>query len=139
MKYEIILKLIMAANAVIDTMLSASVTFLNVALFIILTHNSKPLLPTYIVFAIGFFARLCTSIGSNFTRAINSVTNMMVSAKRIESFMLEEEMQSSRIIKESSLDDEFAVKMKNVTASWSNEKRSGIREIDLTIKKGILV
>jgi hypothetical protein len=80
-------------SATIDTVMATLMTFVNVAFF--LGYLSSPLLPSYMVFSIGFYMRLCASMGMNFTRAITMSVNYFISAKRINEFLLLKECSHS--------------------------------------------
>ncbi len=82
-----------AVNATIDTSMATLMTFVSVISFIYLTN--QPIIPTYTVFSIGFYMRLCNTMGFNFTRALTSVVNARVSIKRINEFLLKEELERS--------------------------------------------
>ena len=100
----------------------------------IVSGFQKPLLPTYFLFVLGFFIRLSHSIGTHFTRAVNTLSSFLVSSKRIGNFLLQEEMPF-KICIEGIYDQNVAVKMKNFGAYWSSEKPFRLYNIDLTINK----
>lgn len=124
-----------ALNATIDTILTTLVTLLNIIFFISFTQG-KPLLPAYTVFAIGFYMKLCNSMGFNFTRAMVYFSNYRVSAKRVGKFLLTKELNQSKI--KAPQDDKTAIELRNFNFAW-NEPDVGfsLDNISLTIKKGL--
>ena len=119
----------------IDAILNTSVTFTNIVFFFIVSGFYKPLLPTYLLFVLGFFIRLNHSIGTHFTRAINTFSSFLVSSKRIGKFLLQDEMSAKKYIEKKIEDKNIIVQMKNFTAFWSSEKSFRLNNIDLTINK----
>jgi hypothetical protein len=90
-------------------------TFLNIYFFIKFTKID--LIPSFIVYAIGFYMRLCNSSGFNFTRAYITLINFKVGAKRITDFLLIKELQENRIEKDKS--SRCAVQIERLNYSWS--------------------
>lgn len=114
----------------------------NILLFVYLTHGQSPILPAYLVFVLGFFIRLSTSIGSNLTRAITMFTNILVGCKRIEKLLLEEEISSSnRIVHADENLSNVAIQIKNYSNCRKNlalkSESFTLKKIDLEIKRGM--
>ena len=137
MKNDLILKLTMSANAIIDSFMSTMVIFVNIAFFIVVNNARKPFMPTAFVLVVGFYIRLCASLGSNLTRALNSFANYLVSCGRVEKFLLEKERnhQSSIDDNHSKSDSNVAIKLTNMSTSFSNDSVFSLKQIDLTIKQ----
>lgn len=114
LKYQTILNLLQSASATIDTIMATLMTFVNIAFFVGFTN--VPLIPSYIVFSIGFYMRLCNSIGANFTRAITSLVNFRVSANRITEFLMLEELDQNQIAHPNDLIT--AVSIKDFNFEW---------------------
>jgi hypothetical protein len=91
--FQMILNMLASLSATIDTVMATLMTFVNIAFF--LGYLSSPLLPSYMVFSIGFYMRLCASMGMNFTRALTMSVNYFISAKRINQFLLLKEFSHS--------------------------------------------
>lgn len=118
-----------------DTILTTLVTLLNIIFFIYFT-NDKPLLPAYTTFAIGFYMRLCNSMGFNFTRAMVYFSNFRVSATRIGNFLKSPELDLTRIHTPS--DPNIAIEMKDFNFSWGQSDTGfSLNNISLQIKKGL--
>ena len=77
--------------------------------------SNKPLLPSYVIFSIGFYLRLCYSIGFDFSKAVNSILDFRVSAKRINEFLLLEELKVPEISKGGT----EKVKLDSFSFSWN--------------------
>ena len=133
MKNDLILKLTMSANAIIDSFMSTMVIFVNIAFFIVINNARKPFMPTAFVLVVGFYIRLCASLGSNLTRALNSLANFLVSCGRVEKFLLEKEKESSIDYKYNQ-ESNVAIRVNNLS---TNESKFGLKNINLTIKQGI--
>jgi ABC-type siderophore export system fused ATPase/permease subunit len=129
--------MLQAMNATMDTILTTLVTLLNIIFFIYFAE--KPLLPAYTVFAIGFYMRLCNSMGFNFTRAMIYFSNYRVSAKRVGKFLLTKELDLSKI--KEPADKKAAIDIKDFTFTWNDIDATGfgLSKINLQIKKGELV
>ena len=97
-----------------DTIMGSLMTFLNVTVF--LAVLSRPLSTTYIVFSIGFYMRLCSSIGFSFTRAVTSIVDFGVSARRINSFLLMRELNLNQV--EKYTDKTIKIEIKNLNFKW---------------------
>lgn len=111
-----------------------SMTFINILFFINFTNS--PLLPSLIVYAIGFYMRLCNSIGFNFTRAFIATINFKVSLNRVRSFLLIKELKDDRgIIKSENARDNLTINMENFCYSWSDDEFS-IKNVSLKVQKG---
>lgn len=109
-------------------------SFLNISFFI--SFAGVPLIPSYIVFSIGFYMRLCNSVGFNFSRAVVSVINFRVSSKRVEEFLLLKELDTKCV---SSLNNsDIAIKMQNLNFSWKKDEFS-LKNINIEVKKGDFV
>lgn len=109
-------------------------SFLNISFFI--TFAGIPLIPSYIVFSIGFYMRLCNSVGFNFSRAVVSVINFRVSSKRVEEFLLMKELDLKSV---STMSNPIvAIKMENLNFSWKQDEFS-LKNINIEVKKGDFV
>lgn len=131
------LNLLLAANASIDTIMPTLVTFLNIIFFISFT-DGKPLLPAYTVFSIGFYIRLCYTMGFYFTRAMIYFTGYRVSTKRIAQFLLTNELDRSQILTPS--DSQTAIELNDFNFSFDKtDVGFSLRNINLRVKKGEFV
>lgn len=131
------LNVLLAANASIDTIMPTLVTFLNIIFFISFT-DGKPLLPAYTVFSIGFYIRLCYTMGFYFTRAMVYFTGFRVSTKRIAQFLLTNELDRSRILKPS--DSNIAIQLTDFNFSFDKtDVGFSLRNINIRVKKGEFV
>ena len=131
------IKILAAITSSIDAILNTSCTLTNIIFFFIVSGFHTPLLPTYLLFVLGFFIRLTHSIGTHFTRAINTFSSFLVSSKRIGKFLLQDEMPRKLCI-QGTFDQSVAVRMKKFSAYWSSEKPFRLNKIDLTINKSKL-
>nr|QUF59454.1 ATP-binding cassette transporter Abcc4-1 [Brachionus angularis] len=134
LKYQTVLNLLQAASATIDTIMSSLMSFVNVTVFIY--FSNLPLLPSYIVFSIGFYMRLCNSFGISFSRTVMSIVNFKVSANRIADFLLLPELDSNQNMKPLNLN--IAVKVENLNFKWNNDEFS-LKNVNLEAKKGEFV
>ena len=114
----------------IDAAMTTIMTLVNIAFFI--RFANLPLLPSFIVYAIGFYMRLCNSVGFNFSRAFITVVNMKVSVDRLKKFLLIKELEDKRKDLGSSF---VAVEMQNFNYSWKKDQFS-IKNISMQINKG---
>jgi ABC-type bacteriocin/lantibiotic exporter with double-glycine peptidase domain len=108
--------------------------FINVVFF--MSFTSLPLLPTYTVYAIGFYQRLSNSLGFKFTRAFTGVSNLKVSFDRINEFLHLEELVDRR---EKPADSKTAVQMDNLSFCWSEDDGFGINNLSMKVRKGEFV
>lgn len=109
-------------------------SFLNISFFI--AFAGIPLVPSFIVFSIGFYMRLCNSVGFNFSRAVVSVVNFRVSAKRVGDFLLMKELDMRPVDEPN--DQELAIKIDNLNFSWKQDEFS-LKNINVQVKKGDFV
>jgi ABC-type siderophore export system fused ATPase/permease subunit len=118
--------------------MATMVTLLNIVFFI--SFADKPLLPTYTVFAIGFYMRLCNTIGFNFTRALTYLTGFKVSCKRLENFLLLKELPAilDKSEQNSKEDKSVAICMKDFSFAWKKETGFSLDDINLTVNFGKL-
>lgn len=134
LKYQVILNMLLAGNGTIDTIMTTLVTLVNIIFFISFT-DEKPLLPAYTVFAIGFYMRLCNTMGFNFTRAMIYFSNFRVSVRRVGNFLLTPELDQSKI--RAPENPNTIIEMKDFNYSFSDGGFS-LNKINLSIKKGKL-
>ena len=119
MGFQRILNILQAINATVDTSMATIMTLVSVVIFI--TFTRQPIVPTFTVFSIGFYMRLCNTMGFNFTRALTGLVNARVSIKRLDKFLLNEELATlrkpnvGRVIKKKPL----GVEMRNFNYHWS--------------------
>lgn len=126
--------MLLAGNATIDTLMATLVTLVNIIFFISFA-DGKPLLPAYTVFAIGFYMRLCYSMGFNFTRAMIYFSNFRVSLKRVGDFLTSPELDRSQIRVPD--DPKTVIEMKDFKFSFSQSDGGfSLNKINLCIKKG---
>ena len=112
------MNLLQSASASIDTIMSTLITFINITCF--LHYTNAPLLPSFVVFSIGFYMRLCNSIGFNFTRAINTFINGLVSARRVNSFLMQKELDITLFNNfKQDLDSQSSINVKNLNFDWN--------------------
>ena len=79
-----------AFSYAIDNVLALLMTFINISAFV--SFTKLPFLPSYLVFSIGFYTNLAHTIGFNFTQALSSLMSALVSLKRINDFLVIEEL-----------------------------------------------
>ncbi len=108
-------------------------TLVNVVFFIYFTDLQ--LLPSYVVYALGFYQRLCHSIGFMFSRAFIQLSNALVSLNRVNEFLLSKELADSRLAPK---DNQTAVEMKSFNFSWTDENEFAIKDISFRVSKGEL-
>lgn len=82
MKKQAIIFSLFALNYSIDISLGTFLTYMGIAVFIHVTK--KPLFPSYMVFILGYYRKICESIGMFFVRAVTHIINAHISIKRIE-------------------------------------------------------
>lgn len=125
------MNLLQAVSATIDTTVATIMNLMNIAFFI--TFLDKMLTPSYIVFSVGFYQRLCNTVGFKFTRAVTSLVNYSVSVKRLNEFLLMEEIDSSLI--KLPKDENTTLSIKNLEYKWSPDGFS-LKHINIEAKKG---
>ena len=96
--------------------MATAMTFVNITCFIHFTNT--PLIPSFVVFSIGFYMRLCNTIGYNFTRSITTLINGLVSAKRLNAFLLRKELK----IAPKSLQSLPSICFNNFSFGWNHVK-----------------
>ena len=90
-------------------------TFLNIYFFI--NFSQTALIPSFIVYAIGFYMRLCNSIGFNFTRSFLTTVSYSVSARRITDYLMIKELEDKRVVNEKDVGN-LAVEIENFNYTW---------------------
>jgi ABC-type bacteriocin/lantibiotic exporter with double-glycine peptidase domain len=118
----------------VDAAMTTIMTLINITFFI--NFAGQPLLPKFIVYAIGFYMRLCNSIGFNFTRAFITTINMKVSIDRVQEFLMIPELVDERRVANAVSDKKLAVQMDHFSYKWNNEDDFGIKDASLRINKG---
>jgi ABC-type multidrug transport system fused ATPase/permease subunit len=118
----------------IDAVLATLMTLINVVFFISFTNLR--LLPSFVVYAIGFYQRLCFSIGFIFSRQIIFLSNALVSLSRLNEFLLAKELVELRL---EPSDVNTAIEMKSFNFSWKKENEFAVENVSLRVKKGELV
>jgi ABC-type bacteriocin/lantibiotic exporter with double-glycine peptidase domain len=118
----------------IDAVLATLMTLINVVFFINFTNLR--LLPSYVVYAIGFYQRLCHSIGFMFSRAFIQLSNALVSLNRLNEFLLSNELEDQRL---EPSDVNTVIEMKKFNFSWKKENEFAVENVSLRVKKGELV
>ena len=74
-----------------------------------------PFVPSYLVFAMGYYSRLCTTVGFYLSRAITMCMSALVSLSRFEEFLLYTEFKHQNY----NNSREALIKVTNMSASWS--------------------
>jgi ABC-type bacteriocin/lantibiotic exporter with double-glycine peptidase domain len=105
-------------------------TLINITFFV--NYTNLELLPKFIVYAIGFYMRLCNSIGFNFTRAFITTINMKVSIERVREFLLYQELVDERRI---ASDNNLAVKLERFNYKWKEDDDFSIKNASLRVNK----
>jgi ABC-type transport system involved in cytochrome bd biosynthesis fused ATPase/permease subunit len=108
-------------------------TLVNVVFFIYYTDYQ--LLPSYVVYAIGFYQRLCHSIGFMFSRAFIQLSNALVSINRVNEFLLSKELVDHR---EAPKGNNTAVQMENFNFSWKKDNEFAIENVSFQVSNGEL-
>jgi ABC-type bacteriocin/lantibiotic exporter with double-glycine peptidase domain len=126
--------IIQAIASTVDATMATLMTFINVVFFI--GFSKTPLIPSYTVYAIGFYMRLSSSIGFMFTRACTSVSNIRVGFKRVNDFLLADELFDKR---EKLVGGEVAVNVDKLNFRWKKDEGFGLRDISMKINKGEFV
>nr|QNH67884.1 ATP-binding cassette transporter subfamily C member 4 X1 [Brachionus rotundiformis] len=134
LRYQTFLNLVQSLTATIDTIMATLMSFLNISFFI--AFAGIPLVPSFIVFSIGFYMRLCNSVGFNFSRAVVSVVNFRVSAKRVGDFLLMQELDMGQVSTPTNPD--LAIQIENLNFSWKQDEFS-LKEINVQVRKGDFV
>jgi len=93
------------------------VTLLNISTFI--ASSSLPLFPSFLVFSLGFYTRLCYSVGFNVSRSSSALITGLVSLKRINQFLLVEELPPAN--EKCYYGDAASVKVENLSFSWDKK------------------
>ena len=91
-KYQAGVHILSAINSLFENDLSCFITYLSVTVFV--TCMRIPFVPSYLVFAMGYYARLCTTVGFYLSRAITMCMGALVSLRRYEEFLLCNEFKS---------------------------------------------
>lgn len=125
--------------------MSTLITLVNITCFLHFTN--APLVPSFVVFSIGFYMRLCNSIGFNFTRAMNTFINGLVSCRRVNSFLLQQELDLSSFTNcKQESEDMVSISVKGMNFDWNHEtgdlsKKDGfrLRDISFTASPGDLI
>lgn len=73
---------IFALNYALEGILPSMVNYISIIVFV--SATSIPLLPSYMVFIMGYFRKISELIGIFFIRAVTMMLNANVSLKRIE-------------------------------------------------------
>ncbi len=120
LKFQLFLNVMQALSYSIDNVMALLMTLANISIFISATN--QPLLPSFIVFSLGFYVRLSYSIGFNFSRSVSSLITGLVSLKRINEFLLLEELAPAN--ERCHHGDEISVRVEGLCFSWSAESRS---------------
>ena len=108
------LNLLQACSFSIDNIMAPLMTLVNISFF--LQFSKQPLLPRFLVFSLGFYMRLCYTIGFNFSRTVSTSINALVSARRIDAFLVTKEITT---VNERSFYGETAeITVKNLDYSW---------------------
>lgn len=91
-------------------------TLFNIIFFV--RFSKAVLKPSYIVFSLGFYMRLCYSIGYNFTRSLTTLINGLVSIQRLDDFLLKKELDinNERFLYDSSATE---INLENFSFSWT--------------------
>ncbi|RNA19404.1 multidrug resistance-associated 4, partial [Brachionus plicatilis] len=134
LRYQTLLNLVQSLTATIDTIMATLMSFLNISFFI--AFAGIPLVPSFIVFSIGFYMRLCNSVGFNFSRAVVSVVNFRVSAKRVGDFLLMKELEMKPVPVPN--DPDLAIEIDNLNFSWKQDEFS-LKNINVQVNKGDFV
>ncbi len=107
-------------SASIDTIMSTLITFVNITCFLHFTN--APLVPSFVVFSIGFYMKLCNSIGFNFTRALNTAINGLVSCRRVNAFLMQKELDLTCFTNYKQDDEKNAsINVHNLNFDWNQE------------------
>ena len=110
------LNVLQAITLGIDNMMATFMTLVNISCFV--SFFLRPLLPSYIVFSLGFYMRLCYSIGFYFTRSLVTLINALVSIDRISEFLQMKELSSS--LEKISYYDSIGINVENLNFKWEN-------------------
>ena len=117
---QIWLNLFQSLSSSLDTILATLMTFVNISLFMHYS-NLTFILPSLIVFSIGFCIRLSNSIGFNFSRAFTNLLNGISSAEQCTRFLLLNEIKFNESLECSQLDIS-SVNLNNFNFYWNQVK-----------------
>ena len=81
-KYQSILYAISAVNCLFDNDLPTFITFFSVSIFIF--FGKATFVSSYVVYSMGYYSKLCTTIGYYMNRAITNLMSSLVSLNRFE-------------------------------------------------------
>ncbi|KAK7475730.1 hypothetical protein BaRGS_00033052, partial [Batillaria attramentaria] len=71
------------------------------------------------------------------TNVFHALTQALVSVKRINRFLNEDELDPNAVVRDGSLDP--VISMKKATFTWDRNQRPALADIDLTVGEGLLV
>lgn len=130
-KYQACLHSLSAVNSLFENDLSCFITYLSVTVFVY--FMKIPFVPSYLVFAMGYYSRLCTTVGFYLSRAITMCMSALVSLGRFQEFLLFTEFKSDTSSTCQSLTlNEPIVKVSHMYASWSKDFEDGFCLNNLT-------
>ncbi len=93
-------------------------TLLNISTFI--ASTSLPLFPSFLVFSLGFYTRLCYSVGFNVSRSASALITGIVSLKRINKFLLVDELPPAN--DKCYFGDDVSIKVENLSFGWDKKE-----------------
>lgn len=136
LKHQAAIYSISALNGFIDLDFSNVMIFVSVTVFFHITN--APLVPAYLVYIMSYSNRMCAALGFFFMYALTELISARVGIKRIQSYLLMDEVQN-RVPNNRSGDKSY-VRVERLTSKWSNDDDTfSLRKISFNITEGELM
>lgn len=96
------------------------------------------------VFTVGFYTKLCGSIGLNLTKALTFFTNYKLGAQRIEKFLRHKELallnKNDSSSPKNETENKTAISIRNLSFSWDEKESTStsfrLGKIDMNVEFG---
>ena len=129
-KYQSCVNSIAAVNALLENDLCCVITYLSIGVLVNFTQTQ--LKTSYVVFAVGFFTRLCCVFGYFFSKSIICTIAGVITLDRYEAFLVKPKFTR---FKESE-DDAPCIDVKNMSVGFSEQEAFVLNNITIKVNPG---
>ncbi len=132
-KYQYCVNSVIAVNALLENDMCCVITYLSIGVLVSFTQTQ--LKTAYVVFAVGFFTKLCGVFGYYFSKSIICTIAGIITLNRYEAFMLKPKFVKTNE-NEISSEEITCVDVENLSVKFSEQEGPVLDDITVKVNTG---
>lgn len=139
MKYQAYVNGIAAVNSLLENDFCCLITFTSIA--VLVNSTSMELKASYVVFAIGFYTRLCCTLGFWLSKSIICTIGALISVRRYQDFLSKPKHNGFQQVAKPDEENkqEPSISISQMSLRWTKDSLHLLRNISVELKSGELL